>query len=80
MKQADEKDRMDLAQKAVTAYLGAIALNPYDDGLLVRLGLTYDEMGRFDEAYIAYSKRSRGGLTTGFITPTSASISGGAGE
>ncbi|SDT96478.1 O-antigen ligase [Verrucomicrobium sp. GAS474] len=56
VKQADEKDRMDLAQKAVTAYLGAIALNPYDDGLLVRLGLTYDEMGRFDEAYIAYSK------------------------
>ncbi len=48
--------KAEMSQKAIESYLRAIELNPYDDGLLVRLGLAYDGMNRYAEAYIAYSK------------------------
>ncbi|HEY8964853.1 MAG TPA: O-antigen ligase family protein [Candidatus Methylacidiphilales bacterium] len=53
---ADPRERLELGQKAVTSYLAAIELNPVDDGILIRLGMAYDGMGRYDEAYIAYAK------------------------
>jgi tetratricopeptide (TPR) repeat protein len=46
----------DEAQKALDAYRRALKANPLDDSILARLGIVYDLLQRYPEAYLCYQK------------------------
>jgi hypothetical protein len=47
-------DRMDESQQSVDAYQRALRANPLDDNIRARMGLTYDLMQKYPEAYRCY--------------------------
>lgn len=51
---ADIAQRMAFGQKAADAYQEAARHNPLDDTIIASLGLTYDIMYRYPEAYFCY--------------------------
>jgi tetratricopeptide (TPR) repeat protein len=59
--------RQALGRQAITWYLRALQANPLDDALYMRLGMTYDELGRYTEAYLAYQKAIEGQPHNGYF-------------
>ena len=58
-KPEDIAQRMNLGQKAIEAYQAALRLNPLDDTIEASLGLTFDIMYRYPEAYFCYANALR---------------------
>ena len=58
-KPEDIATRMGLAEKAAQAYQKAMRKNPLDDTIEASLGLTYDLMYRYPEAYFCYADALR---------------------
>ena len=56
---ADVGQRLRLGQSAADAYRTALRLNPLDDTIEASLGLTFDLMYRYPEAYICYAAALR---------------------
>ena len=54
LNQKEFPDRVVEAQKALEAYQRALRANPLDDTIQARLGLTFDLMRRYAEAYFCY--------------------------
>jgi tetratricopeptide (TPR) repeat protein len=52
---AEQTDEMIFeSQKALAAYQKALRANPLDDNIRVRMGMVYDLMQRYSEAYLCY--------------------------
>lgn len=53
-RQQDMESRIDLGQKALDAYRLALRGNSLDDTIQARMGMTFDVMKRYSEAYFCY--------------------------
>ena len=49
------EDRVEEGQKALAAYQGALKANPLDDTIQGRMGMTFDVMRRYSEAFFCYT-------------------------
>jgi O-antigen ligase len=55
-RQKEMEGRLELGQKALDAYQKAAAANPLDDTITASMGMTFDVMRRYPEAFFCYSR------------------------
>jgi O-antigen ligase len=54
--QTDIEGRLEFGQKSVDAYKAALKANPLDDTIQARMGMAFDVMRRFPEAFFCYQQ------------------------
>ena len=55
-RQSEMEDRLEVGQKALETYQKTLRANPLDDSIRARMGMTFDIMRRYPEAYFCYAQ------------------------
>src|SRR5260221_249357 len=56
LRQIDIEGRVSVGERALDAYRKAVEVNPLDDTVTAKMGMTFDVMRRYPEAFFCYER------------------------